>query len=1350
MEPLLELVDRMTATIWVFVKYMPPKSKREGNGGRPSTDSVPRSLRDATERLRKVAERDYAKLQELLDIYKPHDPSKDYSKDPLAWVVTGISQTLGTRLKRALQKLWRPVRVTSQKLWMDLKNLFTRKQAKGPDENHSDGDRDDSGEDRDHRYEAVRKVLEALTLRIQALERIWEEARLRDPTFSEQTLLEYCTTIDSDQLFDRLAKWISCASLTLEDRKELAENFVPVSLGKTPESRTRFLLESSLNFRAKELYSQDRRLQFRRQRLATSQKSRPEDTAAEWLALEVHQRLNVLLDRDRLRSICRDMDVAVPFSLVFSDELEQIARARELRLNPDPTLYANECSWRKADSGPAELQDSSQHGGICDAPQSQRFPDQIAFDSCLFGLALSGGGIRSATFSLGLMQAMADRNILPYIDIISSVSGGGYLSSFLVAWIKRRGGIHSVQESLRGYAAKQGCETPVGLHFPTPDETLPPNQDPRADHLRPVRLLREYARYLAPEEGLFSADTWTMAATWLRNTFLNLMVLILLFAGLLLVPRVAVIAMHLMRVMWETFGTLHLVRVIWNMFGTSNLGALKASLFGGIPFLPICVVIGAWNLQAIGLYEQPSPRLTRGWSDGHVVPYIVLPLLLAGAFYTSAIWNSHALASPFQMALGFGAICFVGPFLMMLSCVRWVKLIDNKSAVASLSLFALLSFCAVFTGLVGFLLMYGFSHVLKDFGINTMRGIWIAASVGPPVMMIITATAVVCMVGLAGTLLSDAQREWWSRLGAWLSIATFAWLAISSISFFSPLWIAMAGIKSSAWVGGLTWSAITAAGLKIAFSPQSANSETDKSKLNWKSWILNAAPIVFVVGLLCVTSFLVFRGSLALLDFTPASIRPFEHPESNALCCTQQPMGLQRIAVHYWPLLNPRSAVLLIVAALLLILSRALASRVNVNTFSMHHFYRNRLVRAYLGASRQRAHREPNAFTGFDPEDDIRLHRFIVDDESEVHDRVTDCQRSYRGPFPIINTALNVTKGQDLGIQQRRAESFIFTPLWSGFDYMRKQTLVRESASLEFAFRQTKFFGDQMNSGTNQGAHLGTAMAISGAAFSSNAGFHTSPPLAFLLTVFGVRLGWWAGNPRKTTWSKGSPPESLTYLACELTANTTVDRDFVLLTDGGHFENMGLYELVRRRCQFIIVCDAEQDEKFKLEGIGGAVRKCRSDFGVVIDLNLDVLKPLGDPATSMLHFSVGTVRYPGHDKCGKLVYIKASLTGDESVDLIEFGQRHPEFPHTPTINQMFDESHFESYRELGHHVGSTVFQKNWKSTENIKSEEEFCGEVCANFATIAFDWEDLRKQAELRNRDKVRTCIPTATSGVKQ
>ena len=107
---------------------------------------------------------------------------------------------------------------------------------------------------------------------------------------------------------------------------------------------------------------------------------------------------------------------------------------------------------------------------------------------------------------------------------------------------------------------------------------------------------------------------------------------------------------------------------------------------------------------------------------------------------------------------------------------------------------------------------------------------------------------------------------------------------------------------------------------------------------------------------------------------------------------------------------------------------------------------------------------------------------------------------------------------------------------------------------------------------------MGLAIATSGAAASPNMGYHSSPTLAFLMTVFNVRLGWWLRNPRDPkVWTDRGTSVSLRELLYELLGMTTDDKKWVYLSDGGHFENLGVYELVRRRCRLIIACDAGQD-----------------------------------------------------------------------------------------------------------------------------------------------------------------------------
>ena len=164
---------------------------------------------------------------------------------------------------------------------------------------------------------------------------------------------------------------------------------------------------------------------------------------------------------------------------------------------------------------------------------------------------------------------------------------------------------------------------------------------------------------------------------------------------------------------------------------------------------------------------------------------------------------------------------------------------------------------------------------------------------------------------------------------------------------------------------------------------------------------------------------------------------------------------------------------------------------------------------------------------------------------------------------------------------------------------------------------------------------------------------------------------------------------------------------FVYLSDGGHFENMGLYELVRRRCYRIVICDAEQDENYFFEGIANAIRKCRIDFGAEITLDLGKLRLVELTGNCQSHWAEGTIRYPEtpEGQEGKILYIKSSLTGAgkyaiakdkdvdlpaEPVDIINYKFTHQHFPHDTTANQWFTESQFESYRRLGCHVIAEV------------------------------------------------------------
>ncbi|HYF37642.1 MAG TPA: hypothetical protein VD994_20240, partial [Prosthecobacter sp.] len=200
-------------------------------------------------------------------------------------------------------------------------------------------------------------------------------------------------------------------------------------------------------------------------------------------------------------------------------------------------------------------------------------------------------------------------------------------------------------------------------------------------------------------------------------------------------------------------------------------------------------------------------------------------------------------------------------------------------------------------------------------------------------------------------------------------------------------------------------------------------------------------------------------------------------------------------------------------------------------------------------------------------------------------------------------------------------------------------------------------------------------------------------------TIFNARLGWWVPNPAKSLWVRIAPKGLgfFQYLCAELFGTATSQSEFVYLSDGGHFENLGIYELVRRRCRFIIAVDGEEDGLYAFHGLGTAIRRCRVDFDAEIDINVEDIRPTGAMGLSRCHCAVGRIKYPARgglaESEGVLLYLKSSLTGDEGTDVQQYKAADPAFPHQSTGDQFFSESQFESYRTLGFHVAREAMEK---------------------------------------------------------
>jgi hypothetical protein len=282
--------------------------------------------------------------------------------------------------------------------------------------------------------------------------------------------------------------------------------------------------------------------------------------------------------------------------------------------------------------------------------------------------------------------------------------------------------------------------------------------------------------------------------------------------------------------------------------------------------------------------------------------------------------------------------------------------------------------------------------------------------------------------------------------------------------------------------------------------------------------------------------------------------------------------------------------------------------------------------------------------------------------------KLIEINPSGTAPYHLINAALNIPSSESPALKDRGCDFFMFSKKWTGSPstgYVRTEHWNANGADVDLA----------------------TAMAVSGAAFSSHMGLGSKPALTALLTVLNVRLGFWIRKPGDDWGSKTPGFECL--LRETLSARMSEKEAWLNLSDGGHIENMAVYELLRRRCKFIICVDGESDPTFTFGGLMTLVRHAQIDFGITIAPELDDLRP--DPATgySKTHFHFCRIHYP--DGIGLLLYIKLSVTGNESELIKRYRINNPEFPHQTTLDQFFDQEQFEAYRQLGVHAAEALF-----------------------------------------------------------
>lgn len=852
----------------------------------------------------------------------------------------------------------------------------------------------------------------------------------------------------------------------------------------------------------------------------------------------------------------------------------------------------------------------------------------------LNGLSLSGGGIRSASFGLGVIEALSELGVLNQFHYVSSVSGGGYAASWLAAWSYREpDGVIGVQRTLREAATSAS----------------PPTQ---------VRYLSRYVTYLAPRTGALSADLWSLISAYLRNLVITL--------GTTLPSLACIVAIPLLLVLWSA---------AWRGESLAATLSLQACLG--------TLVLSSFAVRVLSEASSTMDAL-RNAARARMLSWIH-PAAggMAFAIFASASdwrqWSADFLAlhgHPFNLtafiilvAASFApAIQHVRDQMARSAAARW----RDTAWVGLRALFARLRHAGatLFAVAVAGVALATSALVIQ----------WIAAQlIGVadllPLMCVALGPLAWCVATMLGEFayqaivnrhLDDGDREWIARFTGLSLTYAVIWFLLCAITLLVP---------ALSWATSHWWVVIAMGGALAALR-----------------YFLPQFLLPVVVGLATMATLYVV-GLTLLSPIAPALLRGPADDMSAHL------VNIASIGTLVWGGLC--------VAAALLILAP------NINRFSMHALYRDRLVRTFLGASRDRdrsesdrgipegqekqfAKRDASPFHDFDPNDNPLLCWLKSS---------PDWRPNHWMPVFILNAALNRTWQSMEPGRVSKAHSFSFTPFSCGSaptNYCTTADYIAKEGGLT----------------------LGTAMATSGAALSSRSGRYDSRMLSFFLTLMNLRLGTWLGNPdNNDTRGRAGPASSVLTLLSELLGGRGASQDWVHLSDGGHFENLGTYELLRRGCSKIVAIDSSADPDRTFEDLANLIRLARDELNISIERYTDMR--IGNREQSGgTYATLFSINYP-EGAPGRLLYIKPCYYRNTSIpvpmEIQSYAKKVPAFPHEPTVDQFFSAEQFDAYRRLGQHQMKTVFAGSAKP-----------GSALREFFTVAYANIETRRETPKR------------------
>ncbi|MBZ9655301.1 patatin-like phospholipase family protein [Phyllobacterium lublinensis] len=808
----------------------------------------------------------------------------------------------------------------------------------------------------------------------------------------------------------------------------------------------------------------------------------------------------------------------------------------------------------------------------------------------IFGVALSGGGVRSACFCLGALQALDRYKLIPRIDYLSTVSGGGYIGASMVSALTRSNG-----------------EFPFAV-------AEQENGDVRDNE--PVSHIRDHSRYLAPK-GL--SDLLLTVAVVLRGLAVNLL---LVLSVLFPLATLTILANP------SGFHLRHNILYDLARYFEPPAGWKAEPLTSGYDYLR-------------------DPFLLTKATGVLLVLFLIVWGLRRSYLERHSIQRPQRISEPRS---------------------RW-----TRAAALLLVLFLLVVIIEVQSRVL--------ARIIDWYTQAGPSGTSIV-SFGGVLMTIIASTALFHerLVSLIQKALSNPTIG--ARIQAWSAkLALYAAaLALPALIYLLFLTLCVWGIATAAGTYPLAPSALADPGIGLA---RYVGLALLISFAIWLVLLLTRPTGREIFSSMRATLFEHGWRSLAAIVLTLMFV--------SALTATA--IATRAPGTSWFMLYN-----YLAISAFITFLAMNFAENAN----ALHRLYRDRLNIAFrLGKGRLGIASLPLGELG------TKSPYLLVNGTLNVRRSTPRKRRGSTSPEPATDsdggTGANTLPSTDPAKRGRNAEFFLFSKGFVGSDatgYASTEAMTANEPQLDLA----------------------TAAAISGAAVSSSMGRVGARILSPTLALLNLRLGYWLRNPRYVDDAQGPAPQDAAqpaarvkaswydffrfYLAAEAFGILRSDSSRIFVSDGGHIDNSGLYQLLKRKCQMIMVIDAEADPAMNFGALVDVQRFARIDLGIRIAIDWEAMRnamlkrsadrakriPPDDEAHCQ-HFAVGKIIYDQAGTEGILVYVKASVTGDEPDYVLDYERRYPLFPHESTGDQFFSEEQMEAYRSLGFHAANCALKE---------------------------------------------------------